>query len=198
MKIVLTFTEELLGTLSGNKKIAEEFILSKRKEGMAEDEILALAEHLEKESTVFAKSDGKPHLWDYQVKGFFKEACQAMIGTGAFTQEELKKLSLTTYMHRRTIDNLIFVKPRKLFVNYVGEIGVCERPLRGQTMQGERICLARSETLPAGSTISCEVIILNEKLKPVIGQWLTYGVLKGLGQWRNGSKGRFEWVEVKD
>jgi len=197
MKVYIEFTEELLGTLSGNKKVAEEFILSKRKEGLAEDEILELAAMLEKESTVFARdADGKPHLWDYQVKGFFKEACQAMIGMDCFTKEELKKFNLTNYMFKRTIDNLIFVKPRKILLNFTGDIGICERPLRGQTMQGERISLARSETIPAGTTIDCEIIIMNAKLEPFVSRWLDYGALKGFGQWRNNGKGRFSWAEV--
>ena len=34
---------------------------------------------------------------------------------------------------------------------------------------------------------------LAEKL---VREWLDYGKLRGLGQWRNSGKGRFEWKEV--
>jgi len=35
-------------------------------------------------------------------------------------------------------------------------------------------------------------------LTPYIHQWLDYGKLRGLGQWRNSGKGIFEWQEIKE
>jgi len=202
MKVKLTFTEPLLGTLAGNKEVASEFILAKNPKGMAEDEenSLPTEERLEKSSTIFPRDEkGNVFLWDYQLKGFFKEACEAMIRSESMTKEELKKFGLTLYLYKKTIDQLVFVMPRKIILKLARNsvITVCERPLRGQTMKGERISLARSEEMPVGTTIEFEVKCLNEKLYPFIEQWLTYGALKGTGQWRNSGKGRFDWKKIK-
>lgn len=29
-----------------------------------------------------------------------------------------------------------------------------------------------------------------------VREWLDYGMLRGLGQWRNSGKGRFTWEEI--
>jgi hypothetical protein len=200
MQIKIIFTEPLLGTLAGNKEVASEFILANNPKGMEADEVAALppAEALEKSSTVFPKENGVPFIWDYQFKGFLKEACEAMLGTEVLTQEELKKFRLTRYLYKKTIDQLVFVSPRKIMLKLPegGKIDICERPLRGQTMQGERIALARSEQVPAGTEIELTITSMNEKLFPFIEKWLTYGELKGTGQWRNSGKGRFIWCKV--
>jgi hypothetical protein len=204
MKARITFEQPILGTLSGNPEIAEEFILTKHPEGISKDELEAqshLPEVTEKSSTVFARNlQGEPMLWDYQIKGFFKEACAAMIHTDTMTKEELKKVRLTDYLHKKTIDNLIFVFPRQIPLKMPegcnGELPFCQRPLRGQTMRGERISLARSEEAPAGAIIEIEIKCLNDKLEDFVKQWLTYGALKGMGQWRNSGKGRFSWEEL--
>ena len=200
MKINVVFTEPVLGTLAGNPKIAEEFIMSKHPKGVQLDELHAETPEgdLEKACTVFPREDGKPFIWDYQLKGFFKEACIAMIETDEITQEELKAARLTKYLFKRTIDNQIFVTPRKLILSLSGVIGWCERPLRGMTMQGERISVARSEEIPAGTEFEAYIICLNKKLVPYIKQWLNYGALKGLLQWRNSGKGRFAWSLVEE
>ena len=120
-----------------------------------------------------------------------------MIHTGTLTKEKLRKVRLTQYMYKKAIDKLIFVKPRKILLNMAGEMSFCERPLRGQTMRGERIALARSEQAPVGTSIECEIIVLNDKLWDYIKRWLDYGVLQGMGQWRNSGMGRFDWQELK-
>lgn len=198
MKAKLTFTEDLLGTLPGDPEVAKEFILSKRPDKPAEDEqdCLPAEEQVEKASTVFARDGDKIILWDYQIKGFLKEACRVMNDTETMTKAELKNLRLGRYMYKRTIDGMVFVKPRKIIVNLPDDYkqGFLERPLRAETMKGERIALARSEVVPAGSSIDIEIKTLNPKLNPFIDQWLTYGALRGLGAWRNASYGRFDWV----
>ena len=199
MKAKLTFIEPVLGTLSGNKDLATEFIASKHPDGLQEDEVSSIESMLEKQSTVFPRTDdGDPFMWDYQVKGFFKSACLAMIMMETMSKEELKKLQLTKYMYKRTIDKLIFVVPRKivLVLPPEGQITECERPLRGETMRGERVSLARSEQLPVGTTCELETICLNKRLVPFIEQWLTYGELAGTLQWRSSGKGRFQWEKL--
>jgi hypothetical protein len=190
MKIELTFTEPLLATCSGNKELATEFILGKRPEGVAEDEIESLPEEdIKKSSTVFMRlEDGIPFLWDYQVKGFLKDAA-GMLNRTMTKEDQLKA-------HKKLIDGLVFVKPRKIPIRLSGEITILERPLRGQTAQGERIALARSESAPAGSKIEFEIICLDKKLEKAVKLWLDYGQWRGLGQWRNASYGRFSWIEI--
>ena len=70
-------------------------------------------------------------------------------------------------------------------------IGECQRPLRASTAQGERIALAHSETVPAGTTQEFDVAILKDDLVPVVLEWFAYGEFHGTGQWRNSGKGRF-------
>ncbi|MDD5328278.1 MAG: hypothetical protein PHY02_10790 [Phycisphaerae bacterium] len=202
MKIEATFIEPVLGTLAGNPQTATEFILSKNKKDQPEqDEVDALPpeEALENKSTVFPKEDGKPFLWNYQLKGHFKKACLAMIMSGTMTKDELKKLGLTNYLYKRTIDLLLFCTPRKMFFTLPkgGEIEFLERPLRGETARGERISLARSEMLPAGTTFAAEITTMNPKLEPFIVKWLDYGAIHGLLQWRNASFGSFTYKILK-
>jgi len=189
MKVKLTFTEPLLGTCPGNKEVATEFVLSNRPDGIAEDENATLAtneEALEKQSTIFAKTpDGKPHLWDYQIKGFFKDACSML------NRVMPKSAQLKAY--KKVVDGLIFIKPRQIPIFVIGKMEILERPLRAQTAQGERIALSRSEMIAPGSNIEFEIILLDPKLEKPIVQWLDYGALRGLGQWRNASYGRFSY-----
>jgi len=205
MKVEVTFTEGVLGTLAANKEIATEFIASKHPDFPEADEIAAIEnmdEAMERGTTVFPREDGKPFVWDYQVKGVLKEACLAMIETDTITKEDLKKVRLTPYLFKRTIDKQIFPGPRKIFLQLPDgtpeKLPFCERPLRGQTMRGERISLARSEEAPAGTKIEFEIVSRNAKLWDYIKTWLDYGKYSGFLQWRNSGKGRYTWRELKE
>lgn len=159
--------------------------------------------NMEKASTIFPREDGCPFVWDYQVKGFFKTACEAMQQMGHHKAEQLKKIRLTPYLYKKTIDQLIFPEPRKIPFELPegvdpGKLEFLERPLRGQTMRGERICLARSEAVPAGSKIRFGIVILQAKLVPFVREWLDYGEYHGFLQWRSGGYGRFTWQDVGD
>jgi len=192
--IELTFTEPLLATTAGDKELATEFILSKRIGGAAGDEADALEtaeEAIEKSSTIFMRDEkGRPFLWDYQIKGFFKDAC-GMLRRAMPADKRMKA-------YKKVIDGLIFVKPRRIAINTNGGgITIVERPLRAQTAQGERVALARSEAAPPGSTLRFSVIMVDEKLWKEIEDWLIYGEFRGLGQWRNSGMGRFTWREIK-
>jgi len=199
INVNLTFVEELLGTASGDPEVHSQFIASKSADAKkAKEELAALhADELEeKTKTVFPREDGKPFLWDYQVKGFFKDACLALQESDdscVSTQEKQKKLGLTRYTYKRTIDNCLFVIPRKimLFLPEGGKIGNCQRPLRAETMRGERVALANSETVPEGTSCSFSIILKKNKLETFVKEALKFGVLKGMGQWRNSGKGRF-------
>lgn len=195
MKVRIEFLDQVLGTTSGNPGIYTEFIAAKNPDGVAQDELDALPtdEKIEKTTTIFPKDkDGNPFLWNYQIKGFFKSAAGAMNRINT-TKDEGKLQA-----HKKIVDTLIFVFPRQIpLIMNGGKIGFCERPLRGQTAQGERIALARSECLEAGTQAEFTVLILDPKIEDNVHEWLDYGQLNGLLQWRNSGKGSFSWEEVK-
>lgn len=193
LKVRVTFTEELLGTSSNNPDIHGEFIASKAPDAPSmkeEIEAIGVDGVVDKSMTVFPKEDGKPFVWDYQVKGFFKDTCGALKKVTGTESAGIKAF-------KKEIDGLVFVNDRKIFIQNFDTIGECQRPLRGQTAQGERIALAHSETVPAGSYIEFTVVCLKDSLMKAVKEWLDYGVWRGMGQWRNSGKGRFKWEEIK-
>lgn len=196
MIVKINFIEPLLGTTPGNKEIAQDYIVSKHPDGQSQEEIDSIPEVMEKTSTYFPRTDdGIPFIWDYQWKGFFKEACMAMIMTGTHKKEELKNLRLSEYTYKRSIDKLIFINPRRCILQNVdlNKITMFERPLRKENFKGGNVALCRSEMIPAGATQNIEIISLNKDLNDYIKLWLDYGCLSGMLQWRNASYGRFEY-----
>lgn len=194
MKVRLILTEEMLGTKAANADVFADFIASKHPSGTPQRDELDRAEHREEAgTTVFHRENGVVGIYDYQIKGFFKDACGA---TNRFDKEHrngLDKLSA----YKSKIDGAIFVTPRFIPITLPEgkTVGVCERSLRADTAQGPRVSVCRSETVPAGSVIEFDVAILSKELVPYVEQWFDYGKLRGLGQWRNSGKGRFEWQE---
>jgi len=194
MKLKITFIEPLLGTASANPEIHKEFIASHAPDAPSRNEEVAaigVDESVGKTMTVFPRTDGTPHLWDYQIKGYFKDAC-AMLSRVKTTKSSAIKA------YKKIIDGLVFVAPRIIPLQLGGKpITSLQRPLRAQTAQGERIALANSECAPAGTAIEIEVNLLDKAHEKLVREWLDYGKLRGLGQWRNSGMGRFEWEEVK-
>ncbi len=204
IKVKLTFTEPVLGTWPANPNVAREFIASKSPDATTvEDEIAALGADAvaDKGMTVFPRDpEGRPIFYDYQIKGFFKDSCGMLSRIGGKTETGKKKAvnesgRITAY--KKTIDGLIFVEPRMIPIVFDGEIGDCQRPLRAQTAQGERVSLTNSEEIPAGATCEFTVVLLDESHEKAVLEWLSYGALRGIGQWRNSGKGRFLYEIVK-
>lgn len=194
LKIKVTFTEELLGTASANPEIHREFIAAQAPDAQSrEEEVEAIGaeEVFEKGMTVFPRVNGKPIAWDYQWKGFLKDAVGML---RKVTGSEASKVKA----YKKEIDGLIFVTPRAIPIEFQGEMGLCQRPLRGQTAQGERVALATSESIPAGATMTFTFMFLTDAHEKLVREALDYGSLRGFGQWRNSGKGRFTWEEVKD
>jgi hypothetical protein len=131
-------------------------------------------------------------LWDYQVKGFFKDACGMLARVPGTECSKLKAW-------RKVLDGLLFVEPRQIVLRLPdgAALGRCQRPLRAHTAQGERIALADSETAPAGTRIEIEIVTLKDDLMKLVRECLDYGKLRGIGQWRNSGKGRFAWSEIE-
>lgn len=205
MFVKLTLTEAMLGTSPANEDIYRDFIGANAPDAQTlEEEVAALGVDAvaEKGMTVFPRDEnGRPALYDYQIKGFFKDACQ-MLNRLTKKNEQGKKVpqnaSGKMKAYKKEIDGLIFVAPRMIPISFDGEVGICQRPLRAQTAQGERVALAMSEEVPAGATLEFEISCLDEGHLEAVREWLDYGSLRGLGQWRNSGKGRFTWEETEE
>ena len=195
LKVKVTMFEEILGTASANPEIHEEFIASKAPDAPSrEEEVAAVGaeEVFEKGMTVFPRDkDGKPIAWDYQWKGFFKDACAALRKVPGTQCGKIKA-------YKKEIDGLIFPMPRMIPIEFDGEMGICQRPLRGQTAQGERIALASSESIPAGATMTFDILMLTPEHEKAVREMLNYGHLRGFGQWRNSGKGRFHYEVLEE
>jgi hypothetical protein len=195
IKVKITFTEELLGTASANPEVHAEFIASKAPDAKStEEEVAAIGveEYVEKSMTVFPRNaEGKPIIYDYQIRGHMKESC-------GFLRKVKGSLSSKIKAYKKEIDGLVFVKPRMIPIEFEGEIGNCQRPLRGQTAQGERVSLAISEQVPAGATMEFSIVCLSDDHEKAVKEWLDYGKFSGIGQWRNSGKGRFNWELIEE
>lgn len=196
MKVKITLLEDMLGTAPNNKKIYTDYLASKAPEGKdVKDEIDSIEEpdgiEEMRQMTVFHRNPdtNQPIIFDYLVKGFFKNACSAM-------REVPKSESSKIKAYKKKIDNLVFVSPRMIDIDMSGEMTICERPLRAQTAQGERVALSCSESIPAGSTMEIEITTLTDDLMNTVIEWLDYGKFNGLGQWHNSGKGRFIWEDI--
>jgi hypothetical protein len=193
-RVVITFTEPILGTVPKDPEIYGTHVAgvaALTDEQLAEE--LATVEKVEEKGwTGFHQDNGHSILYDYVLKGFFKDAC-GMLRRASGT----KSSKIVAY--RKVIDGLVFVTPRKipLVLSDGAEMGTLERPLRAQTAQGERVALARSDTCPPGTTLEFTVTVLGKVTKVLLREWLDYGALRGLGQWRNGGYGRFEYELTK-
>lgn len=194
IKVRLTFTEPILGTSPANEDVYRDFIGSKAPDAATvEDEVSALGADavVEKGMTVFPRlDDGTPFLYDYQIKGFFKDTCGGLRKVKGSESEKIKA-------YKKEIDKLIFPEPRTIPLLFEGEISECQRPLRAQTAQGERVSLAISEEIPAGATCEFTVVCLTDSHEKAVREWLDYGRYSGIGQWRNSGKGRFRWEEIE-
>lgn len=199
IKIEARFLEEVLGTANANKEIHTTYIASKAPDALSTaEEVAAIGvdEVVKNGKTVFPRDEnGRPFIWNYQIKGFFKEACSQLQRCGK--NQKYAKHSVGIRAFKKEIDGLIFPQPRKIFFELAGKMGDCQRPLRASGPQGERVALADSETIPAGSTFNFEVEVLKDELVPAVLEWLAYGRYKALGQWRNSGKGRIEIISAK-
>lgn len=194
MKVKLTFIEPILGTCPADEEVYKNFVAAKAPDASTlGEEVAALGVDavVEKGTTIFPRTeDGKPFLYDYQIKGFFKDTCGGLKRVKGTVSSGIKA-------YKKEIDKLIFPQPRQIPFDFDGEIGYCQRPLRAQTMQGERVSLAISEQIPAGATVSFEIELFSDDHEKAVREWLDYGKYSGIGQWRNSGKGRFTWEEVE-
>lgn len=194
IKVRLTFIEPILGTSPSNEDIYREFIGSKAPDAeTVDDEVAALGVEsvVEKGMTVFPRMEnGTPFLYDYQIKGFFKDTCGGLRKVEKTASSKIKAF-------KKEIDKLIFPEPRCIPIKFDGEIGECQRPLRTSGPTGERTALSISEEIPAGATCEFTVVCLLDSHEKAVEEWLDYGRYSGIGQWRNSGKGRFKWERIE-
>ena len=191
----------LLGSSPAARDIRTKFIASKAPTPELREEEAAFPFDLDEKGLTVFNRDTKDQLcvMAHQVKGYFKAALLAL------------KAQTKIAAPRGKVDTLLFVEPRYIPLTRDGEPlrdedEVCERPLRAQTMQGERVTLAASEQLNDPWELEFEVsLIPSEGTKrsealtwDVIETALDYGAYHGLLQWRNAGYGRFVWDRVDE
>lgn len=197
----LTGITRILGAQAANPSVRTEFIASKAASlEKGEKETQMLPEDLEtKNLTVFLREgDGALCLCDYVIKGFLKEALSAL------------KSQIGVVAPASKVDNFVLITPAYLRFEkggapVVAPDEVYERPLRAMTMQGPRVSVTASETIAPGWELTFTLALLDNPSSPkscaltfdVIEEALDYGAFKGLGQWRNGQNGRFNWARVE-
>lgn len=191
MRVRLTFTDPLLGTTPANKQLLTDFVASKAPDADRADEEAARSADGEKGLTVFPRDgEGRPMVWDYQIKGMFKDSC------GMLARVKGKTESAGIKAYKKVIDGLIFIAPREIAIDSPEPPTILERPLRAMTPQGERVSLVASEAVPEGASIEFTISLMDDELEDAVREWLDYGALRGLGQWRNSGKGRYVWEEI--
>ena len=185
MPLRIILTTEMLGTVPKDPDIYKSYIETKKPEDQKEDESLTVDKIEEKGWTGFHSDEKGLFIYEYMIKGFLKQA-----GNVLKKQVVIKAL-------RSKIDDQLFIIPRRIYLGQTKPDGVIERPLRAMTMQGPRVTLARSDYINAGKEIEFEISYLErgDISKKLLDTLLSYGVLCGLGQFRNGGYGRFRVVE---
>lgn len=184
MKVKITLLEEVLGSSPSNEELLATYIARKAPTGdlTAEEVDNIKAQNAEDRVTVFPKTaDGTPFLYDYQVKGMLKDSCKMLAKAGKAGYAGGKACAAIK-AYKQAIDGLIFVTPREIPYDLHGmKVDFCERPLRAQTPMGERVSIAKSESVPAGATAAFEIECLDPNLEDMVRECLDYGTKRGLG-----------------
>jgi len=191
--LTVTFLDPLLGTVPQNPDLFSDYVW----DGVSDDEqeavppehpLEAAQEQIKMQTTGFYRRDGNIVLRDYQIKGFLKDAADALARVPGTVSSKL-------LARRKVMTGLVFPEPRwiPLMLPEGGEISHLERPGRGNTPRGETQYLARSETAPEGTTLSLSIRLLDPELEEWLVELLDYGQHRGLCQWRSAGYGRFRW-----
>lgn len=199
---LLTGFTPILGSQPPAPDVRTQYLASKATPAAAAEEEAMTPNLAEKNLTVFLRDpdhNDRLVLMDYVVRGFLKEAVmslKAQVGIGNA---------------RSKIDKYVFVEPRRIPIRKNGkpvydEDDYFERPIRCQTMQGERVTLTGSEQVYDPWQVKVRVTLIPNTgtAKSDAITWdtieaaLDYGRFMGLGQFRTGSYGRFHWQRVEE
>lgn len=216
MKVKLTLIEDMLGTTPADPAVHAKWVASLAPDAMSmEEEVAAVGvdQAITNCMTIFPKENEVPFVWDYQIRGFFKDSCGMLARIKPIKNDDGKlvprNLSSQIKAYKKVVDGLIFVKPRKVFFTRpsdpVGDplgqmliqMGNCQRSGRWDTPLGPRTALINSESVPEGSCLTFDIILLDSTHESLVREWLDYGELHGLGQWRNSGKGKFTYEIIE-
>ncbi len=111
MTVKITFTEDILGSLPADENLLTRFVSSKIDDPMLQAEEGDCLPERSRDSghTVFPEDDEGIFLWNYQVKGFLKEAANNM------------KLAVGVKNLRSKINNFVFITERRIRIKRDGE-----------------------------------------------------------------------------
>lgn len=159
-----------------------------------------------------------PYYYNYQVRGAFKDSC-GLLSRAEETDENGKKLGVSESAklkaYKKVIDGGIFVFPRRIGIEIPetsfaddgvteissfdenGNLRILSRPLRTSGPSGERVAIAASEVIPAGSRMRFTIGMTSLKFKPAVIEWLDYMIVHGISGWRNSGLGTLRWREIK-
>jgi hypothetical protein len=198
---LITGITPLLGSQPPSPDIRTKFLAAKAAPENAAEEEALVPDLAEKNLTVFLRdpdANDRLVLMDYVVRGFLKEAVNSL------------KSQVGVGNARSKVDKYLFVEPRRIPIRKNGkpvydEDDYFERPIRCQTMQGERVTLTGSEQIYDPWQIKVRLTLIPNAgtVRSAAITWdtveaaLDYGQFMGLGQFRTGSYGRFRWEEIK-
>lgn len=190
-KVRLEFMERVLGS-QPNRDVALEYLAKKNGFELPEDEVESLPDAVERGLMVFHRNpQDEPILFNYQIKGFIKEA--ATVFNGKFESSKGKPLLAL----RSKVERTVFIFPRQIKLNAPegAEVETLTRPLTANTPQGKRTTLVTSEMLPEGTWLEFQVEVLpGEITAEILKDLLDFGYYQGLGQWRSGGFGTFRYT----
>ena len=189
-----TFTSGLLATRPMNEQLRP-FTKGPNEDGVIPNEEVEADERaaeeigeeaVDKGVTAFARDEqGRPCVWAYMIRGFLKSA---MTHIRRDKDTECAKIK----QHKQIINGDVFVQPAGLIPLELpegGQLTWCQRPLRAQTMQGDRVAIATSEEAPPGTKIRFALEAIIPGLDPAIDECWELAEYTFLGQWRNSGKG---------
>lgn len=147
-----------------------------------------------------------PYLYDYQIRGMFKDSC------GMLWRAKGQNLSSGLKAYKKIIDGGIYVFPRHIGIEmpdtYIDDDGNIkqtfdehgrlfkkQRSMRTSSPAGQFNALASSEVVPAGSRMRFVVGLTDPDFRKYVEEWLDYGLVRGIAQWRNSGTGIFRWRE---
>lgn len=207
-----TFTEPCLGTVPKNedvhtRHVAKDDGTESRKAQITEEtetiDNKGLTDKEKQGYTGFWKDDDGIFVYNYWILGNIKANIETLVNNGA-----IKKI----WKMKHFVDKTAQVFPRR--IHFLGKPEAdetvedsnglfklneasytLERPLRADTMKGERVTVAKSDVVDVGTQFDFNIkLIYNDKgLTPeVITRAIKLGERYGLGQWRgSGGYGRY-------
>lgn len=201
-KFRLVGLQPLLGGVALDKEIFTKYIATKARDfekENAKEDVENVIDENEKVTGFYRDVEtGNVIIKGYQIKGFMKEAAKAL----------KDQLGLASCVSK--IDNFVFIAEDNIPVMRGGKWikqpdNFLERPLRGETPQGPRVSLAKSEQICGDWYIDITVKVIENKKTAksvaldmsVVEELLSYGQFKGLLQWRNAGYGSFRVEEIK-